>query len=186
MTEVLVRRLTFEEFTDRHSHDYCELVDGQLEELVAPKPFHSWTTSQFLLAIGPYLNEREPSAFYGVELDIPTIPNFGRRPDFAYYAADSVTQRIDLTGNRVLAPPTLVLEVVSPDDEARDLVTKRREYAQAGIEHYWILDPQRRTALLLRLQDGEYTVVFQLSGGSVLTTPLFPGLEIPLSRLFRS
>ncbi|HEY1860310.1 MAG TPA: Uma2 family endonuclease, partial [Gemmataceae bacterium] len=38
----------------------------------------------------------------------------------------------------------LVMEVVSKDakDRRRDLVTKRREYARAGIPEYWIVDPQ--------------------------------------------
>lgn len=35
----------------------------------------------------------------------------------------------------------LAVEVVSEDDPGRDLITKRLEYAQAGIPEYWIVDP---------------------------------------------
>ena len=41
--------------------------------------------------------------------------------------------------------PPLVVEILSPTNEAVDRVTKRREYAQLGIDQYWIVDfPQRR------------------------------------------
>jgi hypothetical protein len=50
----------------------------------------------------------------------------------------------------------LVIEVVSPDDPQRDLVTKRSEYAQAGIPEYWIVDPQTETITVLRLEDARY------------------------------
>ena len=37
-----------------------------------------------------------------------------------------------------------MVEVVSEDDPGRDLVTKRLEYAQAGIPEYWIVDPRKQ------------------------------------------
>lgn len=179
------KRLTFEEFQERGIDGRYELVDGELEELAPPRPFHSWTGGRIFSDLDPYLEAREPGAFWGVELDIPTIPFFGRRPDFAYYTpADAVG--IDLSANRVLGVPTLVVEVVSEEDEERDTVTKRDEYARAGIHHYWIADPQRRTVLTLVLRGTSYEVAGEFSGHEILTSPLFPGLAVPLARLFRA
>src|SRR4051794_27374814 len=39
-----------------------------------------------------------------------------------------------------VADVLLVVEIVSPGSEGVDLVTKRREYADAGIPQYWIVD----------------------------------------------
>lgn len=185
MAEAAPRRMTFEEFADLNSEGRYELVNGHLEELVAPRPFHSWTGGRIDAAFDAYLEANEPDAFWGVELDIPTIPFFGRRPDFAYYSAEDAARGIDLGRNAVTGVPTLVVEVVSQEDEERDTVTKRTEYARAGIPHYWILDPQRRDALALRIQDGKYQVAGHFKGDDILTSDLFPGLEIPLKRLFR-
>jgi Uma2 family endonuclease len=185
MAEPATKRLTFEEFQEMDLDGRYELVDGELEELVPPRPFHSWTGGRLPLELGRYLDEHEPDAFWGVELDIPTIPFFGRRPDFAYYSTVDAA-RIDLAANRVLGVPTLVVEVVSEDDEERDTVTKREEYARAGIQHYWIVDPQRRTVLTLVLRATSYEVAGEFSGPDVLTSALFPGLALPLARLFRS
>src|SRR5205823_6149249 len=150
-----------------------------------PRPFHGWTGGRIFSEFDTYLEVHEPEAFWGIELDIPTIPFFGRRPDFAYFSTADAA-RIDLVANRVLGVPTLVAEVVSEDDEERDTVTKRKEYALAGIAHYWILDPQQRTVLTLALRGAAYEVVGEFSGNEVMTGALFPGLALPLARLFRS
>jgi Uma2 family endonuclease len=185
MAQPATKRLTFEEYQELNLSGRYELVNGELEELVPPRPLHGWTGGRLPLELGRYLDEHQPDAFWGVELDIPTIPFFGRRPDFAYYSpADAA--RIDLRNNRVLGVPTLVVEILSEDDEERDLITKRSEYARAGIQHYWIADPRRCTVLALVLRGNEYEVAGEYSGGDALTSDLFPGLEIPLSRLFRS
>ena len=185
MTQSATQRLTFEEFQEIDLNGRYELVDGELEELVPPRPFHSWTGTRISSELDRYLEANESGAFWGVELDIPTIPFFGRQPDFAYYSTGDAT-RIDLAANRVLGVPTLVAEVVSEEDEARDTVTKREEYARAGIRHYWIVDPQRRTVLTLVLRGTTYEVAGEFSADEVLTSSLFPGLALPLARLFRS
>jgi Uma2 family endonuclease len=185
MAQPATQRLTFEQFQELNLDGRYELVNGQLEELVSPRPFHSWTGTRLASELDRYLGVHESDAFWGAELDIPTIPFFGRRPDFAYYSTADAA-RIDLAANRVLGVPTLVVEVISEDDEERDTVTKREEYARAGIHHYWIVDPQRRTVLTLALRGSAYEVAGEFSRDENLTSPLFPGLAVPLARLFRS
>lgn len=43
---------------------------------------------------------------------------------------------------RLTVPPLLAVELLSPGSHERDLVTKRLEYAQAGLRHYWVVDPE--------------------------------------------
>ncbi len=50
----------------------------------------------------------------------------------------------------------LVVEVVSRDDPDRDIVTKRADYAEAGIPEYWIVNPLDETISVLTLLDDVY------------------------------
>src|SRR5205823_14984337 len=137
MAQTAEKLLTFEELAALNCEGRYELANGRVEELVTPTPAHGWTAFRLAAEISPYLQEHQPGMYAGMELDIPTIPFFGRRPDFAYYSiADAA--RISLQENRVLGVPTLVVEIISEEDEARDTVTKREEYARAVIAHYWI------------------------------------------------
>lgn len=185
MPTVAQKRLTFEEFARLNGEGRYELVDGRLEELVPPRPRHGWTYVHLAAALVPYLEQHHPGGYWGGEVDIPTIPFHGRRPDFIFFTREAAERGVDLDADRVLAIPTLAIEILSEGDEERDRVTKRREYAVAGIQHYWILDPGRRRALLLGLEEGAYIVEAEFSGAVLLTARLFPGLEIPHLRLFR-
>ena len=80
--------------------------------------------------------------------------------------------------------PALVAEVLCIDRN-RDLVRKRQVYAEAGIPEYWIFDERNEVATLLELRDGVYVERDVLTGDDTLTTPLLPGLEIPLGGIFR-
>jgi Uma2 family endonuclease len=71
-----------------------------------------------------------------------------RRPDLVvvdYKALD----RVDRDGGLLLASDVLVVvEIVSPGSRRLDHVVKRHEYADAGIEHYWIVDLDEPVTLL--------------------------------------
>ena len=78
----------------------------------------------------------------------------------------------------------LVIEVVSDDDPARDLVTKRREYAQAGIPEYWIIEPQTELMIVLRLDQGQYDEYGRFGRGTIATSALFGELAIDVAHMF--
>ena len=54
------------------------------------------------------------------------------------------------------------------------------------MPEYWIVDPELDTVKVYRLTDSRYERTSEASAeaGDVLTTPLLPGLEIPLASLF--
>ena len=62
---------------------------------------------------------------------------------------------------------------------------KRRIYAEAGVLEYWPVDPRNDTVTQLELRDGQYVERAVLGADDTLTTPLLPGLSIPLAAVFR-
>ena len=53
------------------------------------------------------------------------------------------------------------------------------------MPEYWLIDPRDDTVTQLELRDGEYVERAVLSADDALTTPLLPGLSIPLADIFR-
>ena len=54
--------------------------------------------------------------------------------------------------------PMLVVEVFSGSTRRRDRQDKRELYAEAGVDEYWIVDPERRVITIAHLDGREETV----------------------------
>lgn len=81
--------------------------------------------------------------------------------------------------------PSIVAEWVSESrrDWQRDYVEKRDEYLEIGVGEYWIFDRFRRTLTVYR-GDAAAPEEIVLHEGDIYRTPLLPGFELPLARLF--
>ena len=75
------------------------------------------------------------------------------------------------------------LEVVSPGNRPHDFETKRREYAEAGIPEYWMVDPEENGITVLVLDPGEtlYREHGRFSSGSRATSVLLPGFSVDVA-----
>ena len=81
--------------------------------------------------------------------------------------------------------PALVFEFVSRSrsDQERDYIHKRDEYHAIGVREYVIIDRFKRLVLVLTRQPEDYAEQ-TLAEHDCYSTPLLPGLEIPLSEAF--
>ena len=55
----------------------------------------------------------------------------------------------------------VVVEVLSPGQEARDRLLKRDLYARIGIPVYWIVDPTTASVVVLRLDGDTYAEAYE-------------------------
>ncbi len=86
-----------------------------------------------------------------------------------------------------MAPPLLVVEVVSPgaDNRRRDYLDKRNQYEWRGIPEYWIVDPQENCVTVLAMLEGAYTeTVF--SRGDTVVSPIFSQWQLTVEEMVRS
>ena len=125
-----------------------ELAQGVL--IVSPRPRlrHQRALSRLLLQLAT----RMPSGLESVcepDVVVSDRPATVRVPDVVVCRRD---QDAILSGTDVL----VAVEILSPGSRRTDLVTKRTEYAAAGVEHYWIVDVDAHRMLALTLVDGIY------------------------------
>lgn len=180
-------RLTIAEFLDlpdTELREKMELDDGELYIMPRPRIVHQFLASYLFWHIANYITgfAAPPAEVY---LDMVVIlsrePRRVLAPDLAVTLAGNPYQ---IVGGYFEGVPDIVVEVLSTD-RRRDLVRKRRLYAEAGVLEYWIVDPRDDTVTLLELRDGEYAERSVLAVSDTLTTPLLPGLAIPLADVFR-
>lgn len=94
------------------------------------------------------------------------------------------SQRAHLLNDYLDGPANLVIEILLPGHEAYDREVKRRRYAAAGVDEYWILDPHRRAAEFLQLTGNEYKSRAADSDGKYRSVT-FRGLALQLELLWK-
>lgn len=160
------------DWLDEHEARY-EVVDGTV--LVSPPDRFAHADrvggvlSALRAAAPPALSVVGPS--YPVSYD-PTAPEDFVLPDVLVARTD------DCGDDGIRVAPLLVVEVLSRSTRRRDHGEKREIYAQLGVPHYWLVDPERHAATVLRLATDGYQQALAAVGELLVDEP-FPA-RVPL------
>lgn len=156
---------------------------GEVQQKPMPTFAHS-TLQGYLYALILRLLERSPGGRVQVEWRCILGPDGGLRafvPDVVYVAAERVP-RGDMRRNPVLhVPPDLIIEVLSPDQPARQFADKLQFYLRHGVRLVWVVDPEDETVTVYA-PDADSRLLRRadtLDGGEVL-----PEFALPLADLF--
>jgi len=105
-------------------------------------------------------------------------------PDLFYLSHERAAQV--LTAQNARGAPELVIEIASQGTRKRDETLKRRLYERDGVTEYWVVDPELDAIRVYRRAGDQFDRAVELTSerADVLSTPLLPGLEIALTRIF--
>ena len=80
--------------------------------------------------------------------------------------------------------PTIAIEFVSQSrrDWTRDYIEKKKEYRDAGVKEYWIIDRFRRVMTVYR-NSADDQIELIVNETDMYRTDLLPGFELPLKRI---
>jgi Uma2 family endonuclease len=122
-------------------------------------------------------------ATFGAPLDVMFTPHDVVEPDVLFFTSEGFKAHM---GERIAeGPPDLAVEVLSPSTRRRDEHLKRQLYERMGVGDYWIVDPESETIHVFRLREEHYErAELSVANAGVLTSSLFPGLELALSAVF--
>ena len=116
-----------------------EVVHGELLVTPAPAWRHQYVVTDLVTALGQYLSEFQVIGrvfvgpvdfFHGTEVYV--------QPDLVVARSEEIT-----SDYRTMRHLLLAVEVVSPSSRRGDRLVKRRAYQDAGVETYWVVDPDR-------------------------------------------
>jgi Uma2 family endonuclease len=158
-----------------------EIIGGELVMNPAPRRDHQevvanldWILQRFLRASGLGRAYTHPVDVYLGRHDIV-------QPDLIVITADRLG--IYEPEGIVVAPPDVVVEILSPSTRGIDRIRKMALYARTGVPEYWIADPHRKTLVIHVLSGEEYVPVEADADGS-LPSQILPGLRVDPSEVF--
>ncbi len=171
--------LLFPEDGKRH-----ELIEGEHIVTPAPREKHQRVSIRLASALHAHVDARGLGNLYAAPFDVILSDRDVVQPDLLLVTTahgDRITER------GVRGAPDLVVEITSETTRRVDEIVKRKLYEGYGVEEYWVVDPEVETVKVYRLTDGTFTRVAELTreASDTLTSPLLPGLELPLDAIFR-
>ena len=189
MIQVKPRFQSFEEYLsyDDGTDKLYELFNGELLEVPPESGINVEIATFLLIQFASLLGYRRVRG-HGLEVEVRGEPR-NRYPDLTIIREEHIQQLAQRNTIRLtMAPPLLVVEVVSPGElqRNRDYIAKRSQYQDCGIPEYWIVDPDEQTLLVLELSGKDYTEVGSFSGQEQVLSPQFSELNLTAAQIFES
>jgi Uma2 family endonuclease len=163
-----------------------EWVNGEVIFHVPPTPIHQSIVFYLSRLMGGFIEFNSLGQVLAAPVEVKLWGGGpSREPDLLFIAND----RLDIIGEkRIEGPPDLIVEIVSPASLTLDRVTKFREYEQAGVGEYWIIDPrpyQQQADFYVRGADGLFAPAPVDSDG-VYASVVVPSFRLRVAWLWQS
>lgn len=178
---------TFADVLAWDESERAELIDGEPVLLATPLREHQRVSGEIFAQIHSFLKGR-PCQVYHAPFSVRPFARKDDRPeDVDTVLEPDITvvcdpEKLDKYGCR--GAPDWIVEILSDSTQRHDRFVKYRLYEQAGVREYWIVDPEKQTVQVFRLEEGRYAAVdFQSAEGRV-SSGVLEGLEIDLSAVF--
>ncbi|MFC7391843.1 Uma2 family endonuclease [Scopulibacillus cellulosilyticus] len=180
--------MTYAEYLKWDEGKRCEVLDGQVISMTpARTPDHQRVLRELAVEFAMYLRGKECETFTSPidvclfdkkKTDINKIKNWVQ-PDLIVVCDEN---KID--NKRIIGPPDLAAEILSPSTAKNDRILKFNKYEEAGIKEYWIVDPYNQVIEVYLLEDGTYQRQGMFFRKDVIKVNILSDLEIDLKNVF--
>ncbi|MEO6587765.1 MAG: Uma2 family endonuclease [Pyrinomonadaceae bacterium] len=179
------QKLTYEEFLREYDGQYAEYVDGEITSNISVTKTHD-DLVRFLHALLRFFVEvknlgKIHSEPYQMKMVLDGEIK-GREPDIFFVASKNADR---IKEQYFEGAADLVIEIISPESIVRDTQDKFEEYEAAGVKEYWIIDPNRRTAIFYGFDESGKYKMLQISADGKFESRVIENLWIKTDWLWQ-
>ncbi|SHH33346.1 Uma2 family endonuclease [Desulfosporosinus lacus] len=179
---------TYADYLTYPEGERWEIMNGAPYMQAAPAPIHQAILMELAKQIAVYLTGKPcriyPAPFcvrlpQGYEKNDIEVKNVVE-PDISIICDKS---KIDDKGCN--GAPDMVIEIISPASIKTDRVIKFNLYEKAGVQEYWIVEPEQRMVSVFQLQkNGRFSRPEMYTDEDSIRVSLFADLEIDMGAVF--
>jgi len=164
-----------------------ELIKGKIFKMSpAPGSLHQRISQRITFKLSLYLVGK-PCEIFAAPFDVRLPRKSKNDKDILTVVQPDICVICDV--NKVdekgcLGAPDLVVEILSPGNNKKELKNKYEVYEEAGVLEYWIIHPTEKTFFKYILTDGYFQSSRMLTIGDEVTTGVLPGFVLSLDDLF--
>ncbi len=83
-----------------------------------------------------------------------------------------------------IGAPDLIVEILSPGNNRKELRNKYEVYEESGVREYWIIHPDEQTVLIYTLKEGKYQPSRLFTSGDIVESNCIEGFKLDLEEVF--
>lgn len=164
-----------------------EILKGKLFRMSpAPSPRHQLISKRLIVVMDTFFKGRKCELFQApFDVRFPKQSK-GDKQIYTVVQPDLCVvcdpKKIDEKG--CLGAPDLVIEILSKGNSKKEMKNKFELYEEAGVQEYWLIDPEYQNVFVYVLDNGKYRGLAPVIEGDFITSVKFPDLKINTSDIF--
>ena len=165
-----------------------ELIKGKVFKMSpAPSSLHQEISTNILVAIANFL-KHQPFKVYAAPFDV-RFPKESKADKDVYTVLQPdicvICDKSKLDYRGCIGAPDLIVEIVSPGNNRKELHNKYRVYEEFGVKEYWVVSQSRQTILIYTLNErGKFCPSQIYTLGEKISSSVLPGFELALDDVF--
>ncbi len=164
-----------------------ELIKGKIFKMSpAPGSVHQFISSVISSELYQYLKGK-PCRVFSAPFDVRLKRRSDNDQDILTVVQPDICvicDRSKIDDKGCLGAPDIVVEILSPGNNKKELQNKFEVYEEAGVLEYWIIHPLEKTFMKYTLINGLFQPSRLLTIGDKVTTPVLPEFTLDLEELF--
>ncbi|MCI2429553.1 Uma2 family endonuclease [Candidatus Acetothermia bacterium] len=160
-----------------------EILEGEIFVSPSPVTKHQRISRNLLAILHQHTYQHKLGEVFSAPTDVVLSHTNVVQPDLLFVSND---RKKIITEKNIQGAPDLVVEILSETSAEQDRTAKKQIYARHGVREYWLIDPDRETLEVYKLDAKirafEHVATYQ--SDESFQSALFPGLEITLRELW--
>nr|MBI1228958.1 Uma2 family endonuclease [Cytophagales bacterium] len=180
-------KYTYAAYLSWDFEEMVELINGKVfRAAAAPRRLHQEIFGKVFTSFYNYLVGK-PCKAYGAPFDVRLPLKSKKHADIDTVVQPDIcvvcdSEKLDELG--CIGAPDLIVEILSPGNNRKELRNKYEVYEESGVKEYWIILPNEQTLLIYFLQNGAYVPSRLYTVGDVVECRVIGGLMLELDQVF--
>lgn len=178
--------VTYEQYLimRQHSDERLEYIDGVVYMTPSPSIQHQLVSSNLHTIFGSYLKGKTCKVF-AAPTDIELVSETCSERKLVIPDLSIICDQTGFTDTKYVGVPTLIVEILSPSNQAYDLVTKFNLYMEYGVKEYWIVNPMLNSIQVYALNEQkQYDQVEVIKEKGSVRSSIFPAFSLDVAKIF--
>lgn len=178
--------ISYEEYLKlrESSEEIIEYIDGIVYMSPSPSTKHQRISSKLHAKLYNFL-EGKPCEVFHAPFDIVLKKEDLEGDRTVIPDLSVICDKSGFTDTKYIGVPTLIIEILSPSNQAHDLVTKLNLYMRYGVKEYWIVNPMLDTIILYALNsEGLYEQKWVKTESGLVESEIFKGFTVDVEEVF--